>query len=648
MLNSFRKLPAQVLGGSGQSLVFFVLFYMYFWLKIDPRLIYHCGGAITNFPYFYRGWAFLQEFLLRPGGLVEYISAFLVQFFYYSWIGAFIVTLQAWLIFICTAYFLKAIKARQLYWLRFVPPILVLITYNRYAFYFVTTTALLAAMLFVCLYLRIASKSKLVRLAVFLALSVVLYIIAGGAYLLFAMFCMIYEVFFEYHVLEKSQTSTPFKGSWQIAVVYLLSALLIPYVIGVSIFNISIIDAFSRLLPFSWEILSYTIRKKMVTALYLLYLLLPLTSLGIGLWQMFVKGRPLFSRPNNIKTQGFAKENNSRCCRLVDAVRHWWSFAAVKTTVLFVLIGVVVFLSHNIEMKTLLEVDYYAHHKRWQQVIETSRRYPNSAFIACAVNQAFYHTGRLGYDMFRYSQSPETLILSNIEQIFVNLKRHDILIDLGYMNMAEQDLNDSIGMYGEHPVILKRLALVNMVKGDIDTARVYLGALSKTLFEADWADDYLYQLEQDRTLAMDERIQSLRNLMQKEDTALISFDGTSMLPKLLAANRQNRMAFEYLMAWYLLNGDMDGFVRNLYRLDDFNYPEIPQLYEEAILYIFATGKKVDLQGRRISRQSHQRFDGFNRTLRRYGGDKQAAFNELRKNYGDTFLFYGLYGVSGVE
>ncbi|GAH88601.1 unnamed protein product, partial [marine sediment metagenome] len=190
---------------------------------------------------------------------------------------------------------------------------------------------------------------------------------------------------------------------------------------------------------------------------------------------------------------------------------------------------------------------------------------------------------------------------------------------------------------------------INMVKGSISTARIYLGALSKTLFEADWADDYLERLEQDPSLSKDEHIQHLRSMMMEVNTVLMYFEGTIMLPKLLAANRQNRMAFEYLMASCLLAGDLEGFLQNLYRLDDFNYPEIPQLYEEAILYIiFATGKKIDLRGRRISRQSHQRFDDFNRTLRRYGEDKQAAFNELRKNHGNTYLFYDLFEFSGMK
>ncbi len=267
MLNSFRKLSSQNLGEPIRSLVFFILFYLYLWLDVDLRFIYHGAGVITNFPAFFRGWEFFQGFISYPGGPVEYLSAFLSQFFYYSWAGALVVTLQAWLICVCTDNILKAVNAHNLRCVRFIGPILLLVTYTQYTYHFVTTVALLAALFFVCLYIKITTKSKLFGLVVFLILSVILYTIAGGAYLLFAVLCAIYELLF--------------KRRWQMGLVYLLSAPVIPYVEGVLVLGVSIINAFTDLLPFSWKILSYPDSKRMVIIVYILYLLLPLTAEGI-------------------------------------------------------------------------------------------------------------------------------------------------------------------------------------------------------------------------------------------------------------------------------------------------------------------------------------------------------------------------------
>ena len=186
MLGSLRKLSGRVQEGVFQGLVFFVLFYLYLWLVVETHLIYHGAGMFANFPAFFRDWTFLAGFMSYPGGPVECFSALLAQFFYYSWAGALVVTLQAGLICICVDYFLKAVGAARLRWLSFIPPILLLIFYNQYTYHFTTTMALLTVLLFVCLYLKVTPKNKLYALAVFLVLSIVLYYISVGAYLVFA------------------------------------------------------------------------------------------------------------------------------------------------------------------------------------------------------------------------------------------------------------------------------------------------------------------------------------------------------------------------------------------------------------------------------------------------------------------------------
>jgi hypothetical protein len=287
-------------------------------------------------------------------------------------------------------------------------------------------------------------------------------------------------------------------------------------------------------------------------------------------------------------------------------------------------------------------------------VLAAGRRYPDNHltahhyFVVHAVNRALYHTGRLGSEMFSYPQNPNTLFLS-IEKIFASWNRFDTLIDIGIMNVAEHELAQSLIRFGERPAILERLALVNMVKGNIGAARVYLGALGKTLFNAGWANNYLNRLESDPNLSTDGEIQHLRHLMIEEDYGFSSVVNEQMLLALLDRNPQNRMAFEYLMAWYLLTGQLERLVQNLDRLNDFDYSEIPPHYGEAILLYSSIMKKaVDLKGHTLSPQSRQRFEGVNQTLYLYGGNRQAASNELAGNYGDSYIFYYLYGVSGME
>ncbi len=623
MPNLFRKLSSQNLGRPIRSLLFFILFYLYLWLKVDLRLIYHSGETITTFPVFYRTWAFFRELAPYPGGLVEYLSAIVPQSFYIGWAGALVVTLQAWLICVCTDHFLKAINTSSFRWLRFVPPILLLITYTQYTYHFVTTMALLVALLFVSLYLRVAPKGRLPRLMVFLVLSIILYAIAGGAYLLFAVLCVIYELFF--------------RRCWQIGLLYSLSAAVISYVEGVLIFDVSIVEAFSELLPFSGKILIYETRRKMIEITYILYLLLPSAALLLGLCRIPAK-KKVKKKPRHKSTKPGAK------------ILSWYFRSSkirwvTESCLLLGIAGSIVFHFHNNKLKTMLEADYYAYHKMWPQVLQAFHRHPNSFFIVHAVNRALYHTGRLGSDMFAYPQHPDTLFLTSKKRFAAFWKKFDVYIDLGVMNLAESALTESLIRLGERPIILKRLAMINMVKADSGAARVYLGALSKTLFHADWANNYLARLQSDPNLSMDDQIQHLRDMMMETDYGFTNYVPERILLALLQKNRYNRMAFEYLMAWYLLTGQLDKLVQNLDRLDDFNYEGIPIHYEEAILiYEVLTGTKVDLKGRQISQRTHQRSRGFSSISNRFrSSNEMAAMLATAPYFGDTYFFYYNFG-----
>ena len=71
----------------GAFVVLCGLFYLHLSLFVDPRLLYH-----QHFPVFLTGFDFLGDFLVRPGGPVEYVSRFLAQFTCWRWGGAAVIT----------------------------------------------------------------------------------------------------------------------------------------------------------------------------------------------------------------------------------------------------------------------------------------------------------------------------------------------------------------------------------------------------------------------------------------------------------------------------------------------------------------------------------------------------------------------------
>jgi hypothetical protein len=278
----------------------------------------------------------------------------------------------------------------------------------------------------------------------------------------------------------------------------------------------------------------------------------------------------------------------------------------------------------------------------WPKVIETAGENPRHPLIIHAVAQALYHTNRLGYDLCKYHlnyQGPDAILLLSRQYDLEFWKKANFYFDLGLINKSERHFVESLLHFGEHPLILQRLALVYIIKGRPDTARIYMKKLSKTIFYSDWANDYLERLGSDPDFSSDLNIIQPRSLIMKNDH-LSAYIKEQLLG--LLEDRKNRMAFEYMMSFYLLEKRSDKIVENLSRLKDYQYFDIPKLYEEAVLvYVYLTKTKIDLHGYKISQATIQRFKNFLEMEKTYGQNKDLAFKELSKSHGDSFFLYYL-------
>jgi hypothetical protein len=384
---------------------------------------------------------------------------------------------------------------------------------------------------------------------------------------------------------------------------------------------------------------------------------------ALGLWRLFRgRARPAekAAKPKPAKKQKgktSLKSFNPFAAVLSWHARRWLGGHArsgafkwfVESLIMFGIAGAAAFFSNNSERRTMLEIHYYTCRRMWPQVLQAAGHRSTSYFAINAVNRALYHTGRLGSEMFAYPQHPDALLLTGEDRVLVYWHKFDTQLDLGLINMAQKNFTECMEVYGEHPLILKRLALINMVKGNIGAAKIYLGALGKTLFDADWARDYLTRLQSDPNLSTDKDILQLRCVGLKKDHPTVVFANEKMFLTLLSENSKNRMAFEYLMSWYLLTKQLDKLVGNIGRLKELGYSQIPRHYEEGLLiYAYGKNEPVFLHGYEVGPEAHRQIEGFSRIFNSYGKNKQAAIHELVEDYGGSYFFYHLYGFSGVK
>jgi hypothetical protein len=533
-----------------------------------------------------------------------------------------IITLVAWGLYLGTKKLIVLAGGREnLSFVSYIPVLLLLISYNNYYHSLTAYLAILTALLFSVVHEKISTRIESLRLILFLLEFVLVYYIAAGAALLFMIITFVYELFIRRRLIS--------------SVLFLAAAFITVWFIGYYFFRLDIERSCLYLTPF-YKMTDIPLAKNPAKIINIcLYLFFPIALLSVLLWHNFIRQkRPV--QNDRIDSHGRLK-------------------GIIYVVVLVITSLVTVYFSFDGRGKGLCQTIYLTERQMWPQLLEHVKNLPPDYHLinAQCANLALYHTGRLAENMFSYPQKPGSLFsMANIINGIYGRVGSSVLIDLGHINYAEKRVYESLEDIGENPFLLQRLVLINLVKGQMQTARVFLNVLAKDLIHSKQAKELLNRLDVDPQLITDTKIQYLRSIMLTEGL-IFSLQQEreareTLLLNLLKRNRHNKMAFEYLMAEYLTTNQLEKFVQNLWRLDDFDYQKVPRHYEEAILiYSKLTRKEVDLHGRKISTETAERGRKFFGTLNYFTLDKKAAYNALAKDFGNSYFFYNVFGVSGV-
>ena len=122
----------------------------------------------------------------------------------------------------------------------------------------------------------------------------------------------------------------------------------------------------------------------------------------------------------------------------------------------------------------------------------------------------------------------------------------------------------------------------------------------------------------------------------KEDVLFSEEQKDQMLGLLFMNCKTNRMAYEYLIAYTLLNKDLNHFVQYFPIGKTLNYKEIPVHYQEALLAFWAgSGRKMSDFPWPVSQTVGERFNNYAR-LSSSGG---YAEEQIKNLYSQTYWYY---------
>ncbi len=622
-----------------------VAVWLFVWAVIGPAQLYH-----HQTPVFMSGIGSLVEGCSSsPGGMAEYLGAALTQTYHRPWLGALLLALLLSCIAMLSNRWLTGVTGRPHLCAGMVPVVLLLTLLSGKALPIASILGMGMALLAGVLFGAAVKRTAWVGFAMWALLTLAVYPATAGPYLFFAALALLHAVM---------------RRRWLLAALCGLSGATIPYLVGIRLWHCGVREAYLGNLLFEHDhnpqILSI--------ATYAAY---PL----ILVWAVMVawRGRrnaelPAIHRPR----MAFA-----RAAALVV-----WAVACGLAT-------------HDARLGTILRVDRHARDREWEQVLSTAAPmrwspsttfgrlqdlvylpYPSPRFPRTAqqsvplrlsyesllhnVNLALQRQGRLLDELFCYPQvmgmSAFRMLPDNVGPYVAHSYNIDVLLHLGHVNEAERVACEVLANIGPRPWLLERLAMVYALKDEPATAAVFVESLARQPVHREQANRWRETLAADPGLANDMLASEIRPSMHREDfvgSYVGAHPDEEMLLRLLHNNPHNRVAFDFLMAHYLLNLRHDQILRRVPVLGEFGYDRMPRHMEEAVLmHAKLTGDQLDLRGRQISSATLQRFQRFDQVIERMGGlsgkDPRPVRDALCPEFADTYWFYCLFGNTFFE
>lgn len=576
--------------------LFFIFFFFHFLLRVNPILIYH-----RQDPVFLHDSRFFQNFLTYPGGLLEWLSGLLSQFYLFPIVGSLVV-----LVLLCVVYVLMRLCFDHFKADMTILPVMLLGGMSAYYNHPLSVTlGVIVALGSVLLILKIPNHKPVVRNGVFILLFLTCYYVAGGFSHFFALLCL-------GDVLQHTNRNS--KAKLIASGIILITAAGIPFVAWYAFFQVSLQAAYLALLPFGE---SYPFQMPVLFFLSI-FLILALKQL------------PKFDLVRTkISSKRFVRPIFLSVVLVAGALLNWFAV--------------------EMESKLLLAMDRAARNENWKDVFRyandkhTNQHNVSVTFLA---NQALCFEGVLLSNMFRLPQSAglDGLMLMGAVGLSGTLPNSDFYFRLGHLNEARHWAHEALAAKGETPKILERLIQVNLLLGEDQAARKFVNVLRKVPFQKEPAEQYADLLDFPESFELPAALQKIKSFAPPEDFINNRYRPISDLQKLIHSSPNNRMAVDYYMAWYLLKGRVGIIRRDIAFLKEAGYDKLPRHIQEALLFYMAnTGEKeVDLAGYTMEKQIFQRFFHYNQILSKHRGNKRAAVRELAKYHGDTFWFYVMF------
>lgn len=555
-----------------------------------------------------------------PGGLSGYLGGFLMQFYFLSLAGPFIITFLLFGIQQTTRQILSVVNRNISFFpLSFLPALYAALILCDEFYPLSAVVGFLITLLLCWLYITIRKKNY--RFIIGTLLIPLTYWLAGGSFLMLLAVIFVFEILVVKRSRKKAGkteisdiANSGRLKAWHLTVYLLVAA-------GVPLF----VKTFLILQPLMLTFISefyYDLRTVVPKSIFIFF--------AFPAALMIIK------------------------CFLPEKEKIY------HTAIYIQIAGIIVAgyfgfrLLANFSAEEIFTYDYLVRNECWVDVITFAEKKPPRNDLSLAMlNLSLAKTGKMGGSMFTFEQNgSEGLFLPFAKDYFAPMMRSEIFFQLGLINASQECAFESMETtpnLNKTVRSIKRLAETNLINGQYEVAKKYIKVLKNTIFYRKWAIDtekYLYNEDMiNKHFVWGER----RSLMIKKDIffKVQNMESTlNMLYILLSENPQNRIAFEYLISYYLINKDLMNLMNCLPMMEKLNYSEIPLSYQEAIMYFIGLTPKNPMSDIRFYVSDYTKTK-----MKAYTGIYTAFKNPqeyLRKKYSGTYWYYFDFKTIGLS
>ena len=237
----------------------------------------------------------------------------------------------------------------------------------------------------------------------------------------------------------------------------------------------------------------------------------------------------------------------------------------------------------------LIDYDFLVRTEQWDKIIEKAEKKPATTPLSVScVNLALSQKGQLADRLFEFYQNGgEGLFPTFTRDMISPVSTAEIFFRLGMVNDAERymfEAQEAIPNYRKSARLTRRIIECEIINGNYQVAAKLLRRLQKTLFYSNWANQMMALLGNEKAINRHPIYGKLRKYREKKQDFLFSDQEMDQMLGLLFLNdNHNKMAYEYLMCYELLQRDMEKFMQ-YYPLGRFvGYDHIPRTFQEILI-----------------------------------------------------------------